>query len=195
MIYLVTGWMRSGTSMMMGALRAGGLEVVHDPSRKEEFSVWEDEHYEANPQYWEPSTEMIKTPGFPRGHDGKLMKVLWGGLGWLAPTRGLRVVCMKRDPEEIRQSMEAFWPRTRAPEFLSEPGGYEERLQLTVDILNNRRDVHSVTVLEYADVVADPFAVFRGLEISGWPINHTSAAAHVQPELYRFRLEHLEVGI
>ena len=195
MLYLVSGYMRTGTSMMMGALIAGGLEAVYSDERQRLNDDWGGDGYTPNERYWEPTATMMREEGFPRMHDGKLLKVLYGGIPNLAPCpHGIRIVFMRRHPEEIRQSEEAFFKRRKAPPWL-EDSGYEERMSLAVEHAHNRRDVRSVTEFQYRDVVADPAEAFRYLRDIGWPIDAVRAAATVDPALCRFRLEELEVGI
>ena len=192
--HLVSGYMRSGTSMMMGALIAGGMEPFFDPSRDRLNEAFGDDEYRPNPAYYEPTGEQIRTLGFPRQYAGKLLKILYGGVAEMAPLPdGYRVVFMWRDPEEIRQSYEGFFHPRKAPAWL--PEGYEERMRLALDHLHNRKDVRSVTELHYRDVVEDPETAFRALRDAGWPVDVVAAAAHVDPSLCRYRLEALEVGI
>lgn len=180
---------------MMGALIAGGLDAVFDPKRQRLNDVHGDEFYQPNPAYYEPSRKQINTLGFPRMYKGKLFKVLHGGVANLAPMPdGLRVIFMWRNPEEIRQSYEGFFTQSKAPLIL--PDGYEERMRLCLDHLANRRDVLSVTEVRYReDAIDDPAGTFARISADGWPIDVQAAASTVKPELCRFRLEGLEVGI
>lgn len=193
--YLVSGYMRTGTSMMMEALIAGGLEAVYSPERQTLTDQWGGDGYVPNEEYYELPYYRTKVAGFPRMYEGKLLKILYGGISDLAPlSNGLRVVFMRRDPEEIRQSEEAFFKRQKAPLWLCD-GGYERRMDLAMDHLHNRRDVLSVTELQYRDVLADPLMAFNLLRGEGWPIDVAVAALVVDPAKCRFRLEELEVGI
>ena len=48
MLYIVSGFMRTGTSMMMKALEAGGLEAAYQQSREAMRKRYADEHYDPN---------------------------------------------------------------------------------------------------------------------------------------------------
>jgi len=191
MIYLVTGYMRSGTSMMMQCLVAGGLDPVYDPRREHMNETYGDEHYKPNAKgFYEPSYMEYRKFGFPKMYDGKLMKILRGGVPTLAVADYL-VILMRRDPEEIRQSYEAFFGGSADMVILN---NYEERLANSEEMIRNRRDM-SLTCLDYRSVVDDPRPAFETLHGNGWPIDVDAAAAEVDPTQCRFRLEQLEVGI
>ena len=194
MIYLVTGYMRSGTSMMMSALMAGGIEGVYDDSRDDDLRPGtEDEYYKINPSVFEPSTKQTRILGFPREHDGKCLKILWGGVGGIA-TASYRIVFMWRNAEEIRQSYEGGFLRSSTPQWWSEDG-YKDRMNLGLDLLRNRKDVHSITELNYRDVIARPIYELSKLKEDGWPINVTKAASVVDEKQCRFKIEDLVVGM
>lgn len=190
MIYVVSGFMRSGTSMMMRALEAGGLEAAFAPERDEMNERFGDEDYQPNPGgFYELNRREYREHGFPRKYEGKLIKCLWGGLPRFV-VGAYQIVFMLRDPEEIRQSFESFFNQPAPPMLTT----YDEQMQDAIDLLRNRRDT-TVCVLQYRDVIADPVSAFEQLLGSGWPIDVEQAAAVVDPELCRFRLEELTVGI
>lgn len=107
MIYIVTGFMRSGTSMMCECLEAGGMSVVKSESRDRFGAAHSDERYAVNPNgLYEPNPGDMQTDGWPRMHDGKAIKVVFPLISSLA-VHAYKVVAMLREPEEIRQSYEA----------------------------------------------------------------------------------------
>lgn len=183
--------MRSGTSMMMQALMAGGLDGLYDPSRNVMNKTFGDHTYMPNSGgFFEPSKKQLSEIGFPRNYDGKLMKVLHGGITKLAPM-DYKVVLMRRDPEEIRQSYEAFFQSNGKHPIFDK---VTELIDLVEEHINNRKDM-SLTVLHYRDVVADPLSAFCQLSEDGWPIDVPKAASIVDPEQCRFRLEKMVVGL
>lgn len=193
MISIVSGYMRTGTSMMMQALIAGGMAGVWSPDRDRLADAKADEHYHPNPAglFEIPLTEYHEK-GFPLAYDGKLIKVMLWGVRKLAPAK-YRVVLMHRDPEEIRQSYEAFFGRpVRARAW---PRDYSRQMEQVAKILTARADVRSVARVSYRDVVEKPREIFELIAESGWPIDIDRAAAVVDPAQYRFRLEHLTPGI
>lgn len=191
MIYVVSGYMRCGTSMMMRALEAGGLEACYRQSREEMRKRHADEHYDPNVGgLYELEREDYQRPDFPLNYDGKLIKMLFGGIARVQPTKGMRVVFMRRDPEEIRQSYEAFFgtPLRGADKI-------DRQLDATIAQLNNRKDVASLHVLQYRNVVENPLKYFELLRENGWPIDIRKAAEAVDESLCRFKLEELTQGI
>lgn len=164
------------------------MSVVKSEARDQFGAAHSDQHYAVNPNgLYEPNPRDMQAPGWPRQHDGKVLKVVFPWLNALS-VHQYKAVVLLRDPEEIRQSFEGAFGK-RIP--------LERIKQATKDgleKLNNRRDVE-LACLCYAEVIADPLAGFRLLALQGWPIEPAKAAAVVNPDLYRFRLESLTVGI
>jgi hypothetical protein len=187
MIYVVTGYMRTGTSMMMQALAAGGLTPAFAPERETMNARFGDEHYRPNAGgFYEVALSEYEEAGFPLAYEGKLIKVLDWAVARMAPHE-YRVVYMRRDPEEIRQSFEAaFGSRL-------DVSHYEARTARNIALLNNRKDVQLV-VCSYRQVIRNPSAHFLGLWEEGWPVDVDAAAAAIDPARCRFRRELLVEG-
>lgn len=192
MIHIVSGMYRSGTSAMMQALIAGGLSAAYSEDRNKLAEQHADDHYHPNRSgLYEVPLKEYGGLTFPLQYQGKLIKVMLWALDHLAVNpEGYRVVIMRRDPEEIRQSFEGFFGKKCAP--LDE---YYERIERAANALANRRDVRSVCVTNYSDVVANPELAMIRLRGDGWPIDPLEAAAVIDPSQYRFRRELLTAGI
>jgi hypothetical protein len=179
-ITIVSGFMRSGTSMMMRCLQAGGMELVYNPSRDEMNDRHGDEHYKINDDgFYELTRAEYMDPAFPNNCDGKAVKCLWGGMYRLKAGKKKTILFMRRPIEEIAASYEAAFgaPHPRAiPELADE-------LDTIQAILKQRRDV-KLHVVQYHDVLKNPLEVFESL---GLPINPDAAAAIVNPSKYRHR--------
>lgn len=190
--WIVSGFMRSGTSMMMHALAAGGLEAAFDAERDTRMNDrWGDGDYLPNPNgFYELAREDYQDEDFPTQYEGKLIKCLWGGMLRLKPGGDYRIVFMRRDPEEIRQSYEAFFDKS-APAVVQQ---YDRVMERITGILEQRRDVN-LTVIRYENLMAEPLPYFEYLARSGWPIDATEAASIPDPDLYRFRLDQLDQGV
>jgi len=118
-ILIVSGNMRSGTSMMMDALTAGGLNPCHKKSRDNSLGKHAGEGYHPNPNgFYELEASDFKEVGFPRKFEGQLIKVLYGGLYKMVPG-DYKIVFMRRDQEESRQSYEAFFIRCYYPSVVA----------------------------------------------------------------------------
>lgn len=192
MLYVVSGFMRTGTSMMMKALEAGGLDAIYRQSREVMKKRFADEHYDPNiGGLYELDKKDYMEFGFPEKQEGKLIKVLNLGVPRMAVMQeGIRVVFMRRDTEEIRQSYDAFFSRQ-----LQNIGNHERNMQdIKVRILN-RKDVISFHEFWYRQVVEDPLKYFAILKDAGWPINVDKAVETVDPQYCRFKLENLDIGI
>lgn len=172
---------------MMAALIAGGMDAAYSEKRNALANQHADELYHPNRSglYEVPLSE-YDAPGFPLQYDGKLIKVMSWGMRSLA-VHDYRVVLMRRHPEEIRQSYEGFFGRSIKLD------DYDPKMDALEKQLCNRRDVLSVTVIQYRDLVEHPHRELTRLH--NWPIDHDLAAATIDPEQYRFRLERLTVGI
>jgi hypothetical protein len=188
--YVVSGFMRTGTSMMMKALEYGGLDAVYSPLRDNMNSDFGDEYYKPNPGgFYELTAKDYREPGFPRQFEGRLIKCLYGGLPRMV-VGDYKVVFMMRDPEEIRQSYESFFNKP-APPILKQ---YDQVMGDSIAMLKNRKDTE-VVVLQYRDVIENPHDCFCILKRNGWDIDVVKSASVVNPELYRYRIEELTVGI
>lgn len=182
--------MRTGTSMMMKALAEGGLEPAYAPSRDNMNNEFGDAYYQPNPGgFYELTRLDYVKPGFPRQFEGKLIKCLFGGLPKMV-VGNYKVVFMLRDPEEIRQSYESFFNKS-APPALNQ---YDQLMTDSIDMLKNRKDT-DVIVFKYRKVIEDPLEHFRILQRNGWDIDANKAASVVNPDLCRYKLEELTIGI
>ena len=194
MIHIVSGFMRSGTSAMMSALIAGGMDAAWSEHRDKLADAKADEHYHPNRSgLYEVPLREYSEPSFPLQYQNKLIKVMsWGLDGLAVNPEGYRVILMHRDKEEIRQSYEAFFSKPlRIPWFEQ----YEERMSRAVKVLLNRRDVFGVDCVQYRELVNSPESVLSDLKRFGWPIDSVKSAETIDPTQYRFRRENLTIGI
>ncbi len=193
-LYVVSGFMRSGTSMMMKAIEAGGLPLSYSPEREELRERYSDEYYNPNEGgLYELSDKEFNSLEFPLPYKGTCVKALQTAVPRMRVVPGgIRVIFMRRDQEEIRQSYLAFFGKN-LPQLQTED--FEERMQIIQDQILNRKDVLSLDVIWYRDVVNNPLPVFERLKENGWPIDPVLAASVVDPALCRYRLENLSIGV
>lgn len=79
-VYVIGGFMRSGTSMMMRALEAGGMEACYRKSRDQMKARYADDQYDPNAGgLYELERRDYRRPDFPIGYEGKLIKCLQRG--------------------------------------------------------------------------------------------------------------------
>lgn len=184
MIYLVVGHPRSGTSMMMRAVEAGGLTVAR--SIRREAKNTRDGTYLANRDgLYEVDPKEVWVSGWPRMYEGQAVKVL---TSWVRHVSAgdYSVAFMLRDSEEIRQSFEASHREKRTTLQI------EREIDEALSLLHVRRDVHQITLLNYRDVLEHPR---ESLSKLNWPLDVTAAASVPDVSQYRFRRELLSVGL
>jgi len=185
-IVVVSGLPRSGTSMAMSMLEAGGLEIVADGARVA------DEH---NPRgYYED--ERVKT--LEAGEDtawletarGKAIKVISFLLPHLPTRHNYRVVFMHRDMGEILISQgkmlnQAGLPDPEADRRMGK--AFEDHLGAVAKLLR-RRTCFEVLDLRYEEVLNHPLDhAHRITKFVGMPLDAPRMAAAVQQALYRNR--------
>lgn len=192
MLYVVSGFMRTGTSMMMKALESGGLEACYNNSRDEYRKRFADEFYDPNEGgLYELDRSEYRKLNFPEDYEGKLIKGLKNCIPLMNPMpNGIRAVFMLRDKEEIRQSYNAFFN-----DELRNIENHEESMQRIINRIKNRKDIRSLNVFNYRDVVNNPIKYFTILKNNGWTIDVEKCSEIVNPKLYRFRKELLTISI
>lgn len=180
----------------MRALEAGGMTVAYSAERDQMAANHADEHYQPNPEskLYEVPIREYGNVDFPLAYQGKLIKVMLPGLDHLVVNPdGYRVVIMRRDPEEIRQSYEAFFGTPLRASWLGE---YEKRIERAAWMLRNRSDVLSVWLMPYRILIESPLYHLSWFnELDKWSFDAKKAAATINPDLYRFRKERLTAGI
>ena len=183
--YIVSWHPRSGTSMMMKALIAGGLEGEFSRERNRQKTQRKKPEYEANPGgFYELAKRVQMQPRFPELFEGKLIKVLFRGLGNLYPGN-YKVVYMLRNPEEISASMEKVGMRPRRLGW-SRPEDYFDVMQHYLTVADNRKDMEIIQMW-YSDVIDDPIKAFGKVKAFGIPVDVRLASKVVTSNLYRNR--------
>ena len=95
MITVVSGLPRSGTSMMMQMLAAGGMEALTDGTRSGDAD---------NPRgyfEWEPIKQLPRDPGLIAHAEGKVVKVVSSLIMSLPGAHEYRVLFMRRSLDEV----------------------------------------------------------------------------------------------
>jgi hypothetical protein len=184
-IVVVSGLPRSGTSMMMRMLAAGGVPPLVDGVREADLS---------NPNgYFE--FEPVK--GLDKGGDqawlptarGRAVKIISQLLTWLPETYDYRVIFMHRALDEVLASQQAMLERrgerdgdqARAREIYTAHLAQVERFMAA-------RPCFRVLPVQYREAVADPAtAAARVAALVGRPLDHAAMAEAVDGSLYRNR--------
>jgi hypothetical protein len=159
-ITVVSGLPRSGTSMMMQMLEAGGMPLVTDGVRQPD---------EQNPRgYFE--LEAVKEldkggdTSWLRGARGKAVKVISFLVTWLPETYDYRVIFMERSIDEVVESQNAMLrQRGHAPETTDADRAkifFRDHLERTHWFLRHRRCFRTLTV-RYVEAVDHPADIAR----------------------------------
>lgn len=183
--------MRTGTSMMMAALINGGMDATWSKQRNNLANNYSDIYYHPNKQglYEIPLSEYGDFL-FPKQYQNKLIKIMAWGMPGIAVDE-YKIILMKRNKEEIRQSYEGFFGKPLKDKIFPL---YEEKMAELEKTLLNRCDVKSLNVFNYRDIIETP-AKLGELIDSGWQFDLAKAISTVDEKQYRFRLERLTIGI
>jgi hypothetical protein len=182
-VIIVSGLPRSGTSLMMQLLNAGGIEVVTDHVRTPDTD---------NPRgYWElERVKKIKEDAsWLPAIRGKAVKMVSQLLYDLPVTEHYRILFMERDLEEVIISQEKMLAR------LGRPAAPHTEIAgaFTLHLTRLRRwltEQSNMAVLEVniADLVSDPAPnILRVNEFVGGRLNVETAVRAIDPSLYRNR--------
>jgi len=181
---IVSGLPRSGTSLMMQMLAAGGVPPLHDGHRPADVD---------NPRgYFEfaPAKNLRADPSWLPHAKGRALKLVAQLLPFLPPGHDCRIVFMERSFDEVLASQETMLKRNRrigaalAPDKLR--AVYEQQLARVSEILEQRR--LPVLHVTHADCLADAAAVAARVKaFLNLPLNSAAMAGAVDRSLYRQR--------
>lgn len=185
MVILVSGLPRSGTSLMMQMLEAGGLPVLSDGVRGAD---------EDNPRGYfefEKVKQTSKDPSWLDQAEGKVVKVISQLLFELPAGRPCRVIFMLRPMGEILASQKEMLARRKQQgSSLDDKGlaaAFASHLERAKKWLAEQPDFE-VLYVPYHDVLADPGAwAVRLRDFLGREMDTEAMAAAVDPALYRHR--------
>lgn len=187
MITIVSGLPRSGTSLMMQMLDAGGLPVLSDGERKADTD---------NPKgyfEWERIKQLPKDPGLVAAAEGKVVKVISQLILSLPMDHEYRIVFMQRPLPEVLRSQEEMLRRRGSVESNSDTSALEEAFQRHLIEVNQWlagkanmqvSRVHYHRVLREPRAVAEEVAAF--LQFS---LDIEAMVQQVDRSLYRNRMK------
>lgn len=185
-VVIVSGLPRSGTSMAMKMLEAGGLEIVVDNIRTAD---------EDNPKgYYEDERVKdlaeMEDASWLREARGKVIKVVSSLLNYLPANNAYKVVFMRRNLQEVLASQAKMLER-RGESSETEDGElsamYDAHLEKVQFQLRFRSNFDALYV-NYADVVKDPLSQARLMaRFVGGGLDVKKMAAAVDGSLYRNR--------
>jgi hypothetical protein len=217
MIVIVSGHRRTGTSMMMLALHAAGMQALYNPILNNKDCKLDPEGYAPNAKagLFEVGYYALLDPLFFRKlvehpDDGFIVKIPWDCIVYL-PKGDWKIVFMHRDAEEIDRScarvdkyleeygdkvalenrMKQLIPTSKALPFSIYKKYNQDDIDHVLGIMETRSDVELIPV-QYQDVIDDPVKVFKRLKYTPLgkerlPIDIEKAAATINPDFHRIR--------
>ena len=185
LVVVVSGLPRSGTSMMMRMLAAGGIPAQTDARRSAD---------EDNPHgYFEDERvkDLARDASWVSGAGGKSVKVISALLKHLPAGMRYKIVFLRRDLGEVLASQSAMLARkgkgTDSAADSRLRASFAKHLETLEAELAARRDAEVVYV-DYARVIADPAAEAAAINrFLGGVLDERAMAAAVEPQLYRQR--------
>ena len=180
---LVSGLPRSGTSLMMQMLAAGGLPALTDGARAPD--AWNPRGY----LEWEPAKGLAREPGAIAAARGSALKVVSALLPALPREHRYRVVFMERDAREVAASQRAM---------LAAAGPAAADDEVTPEMLAHHvartrawlaeQPGFATCAVAFRDAVHAPRdAAARVRDFLALELDVERMAAVVDPALYRFR--------
>jgi hypothetical protein len=185
-IVVVSGLPRSGTSMMMKMLEAGGIPPVTD-----ELRVADDDNPKGYYEF-ERVKQMDKGDvGWVSDAPGKVVKVISALLKHLPAEYNYQVIFLRRHMSEILASQRKMLiHRGEDPDKMDDAqmGMLFERHVQSVEQWLNGRPNFEVLYVHYSDVMADPLPeINRICRFLGRDMDVRAMAEVVDPQLYRNR--------
>ena len=185
-IVIVSGLPRSGTSMMMSMLHAGGLEVMADGIREADIDnpkgYFEDERVK--------DLETMSDKSWIQNARGKVLKVISFLLKDLPNTNRYRIVFMRRDLDEILASQNKMIEH-RGADDSTDDAVMKELYRSDIArarVLHQRSRNIEMLEVKYTTVIHDPSTVAKEVNrFLGGTLDESAMAAVVDPTLYRNR--------
>jgi hypothetical protein len=198
MIYVVSGYRRSGTSAMMGVLKASGLPFISNAKTDElvkkqpvinGYKPTKNGYFEVGRNFYSNAQCMRD---FVRDQDETAIKIFYDGLPIL-PAGKYTVIFMQRDSVEIIESLKRFdeYRQTFKQRPVDENDSYPFDLyaeykpadvQHCLDIAKQRNDINVIEV-NFKDLIDNPIQVFERLKKNGVPIDADNDV--IDPDWYR----------
>jgi predicted AlkP superfamily phosphohydrolase/phosphomutase/Tfp pilus assembly protein PilF len=190
-LIVVTGLPRSGTSMLMQMLAAGGMSVVSDGLREAD---------EDNPRGYlefEPVKNLLTDSKWLLEGRGRAIKILAPLLAALPPGLACRVILSERDLDEVLDSQERMLVRRNQP-LAATPerrwmlkDEYERTLGRVKAMLTQRPGTQ-LLIVEHGDAISDPHVTAEKVnKFLGGGLDVAKMAAAVDPTLHRNRVGRL----
>jgi hypothetical protein len=184
-ITIVSGLPRSGTSMMMKMLEAGGIPILTDRIRPA------DEDNPLGYYEFERVKDLEHDKAWLDGARGKVVKVIAALLKHLPPAYAYQIIFMRRSIDEVLASQRQMLIRRGEPtDTLTDDRMGELFRRHVTQVRTWIAEQPNIQVLEvdYSEVLADPLDQARRVDqFLGTVLDVERMAGVVTPELYRNR--------
>jgi len=183
-ITIVSGLPRSGTSLMMQMLAAGGMTLLTDHERQPDID---------NPRgycEWEPIKLLPKQPHRIDEAEGKAVKVISQLLLSLPHGRNYKLIFMERPLPEVLASQDEMLKRRGSshsvdPTLLT--SAFRDHMKEIIAWLEAREDI-PVCRMGYRKLVSDPAGCAKIIrDFLALDLDVEAMAVQVDPSLYRNR--------
>jgi hypothetical protein len=183
-ITIVSGLPRSGTSLMMQMLAAGGMPLLTDQERKPDID---------NPRgycEWEPAKLLPKQPNRIDAAEGKAVKVISQLLLSLPRGRDYKLIFMERPLPEVLASQDEMLKRRGASASVDHAvltHAFRDHMRQIVAWLEQREDI-PICRMGYRKVLSDPSGSAKIVrDFLDLDLNVEAMTCEVDPSLYRNR--------
>jgi hypothetical protein len=194
---------RCGSSMMTGIVERLGVNMVYTSEDKDNRKKMRKQHKKRLGEYV-PNEHFYEITENQFANWMKVMETPYAGCKVIIPVQGMRweavmhqpskVIMMMRDPEEIRQSQEAFYSKKTDIAYLR-TAIVTEQLKLE-KVKEDNPDTFDFIQVQYRDVLADPKKEIKKIaEFIEAPNRITRAVNSVNKKANRFKKEDLIEGI
>ena len=194
-VIVVSGLPRSGTSMAMRMLEAGGVPILSDGVRAPDY------HNPLGYFEFEQVKELDTTSDLSwlRAARGKAVKIISFLLPRLPQTHDYRVLFMRRNLEEVIASQNKMLVDRGGPVDTSRDEAtrlmYVRHLDQVISMLTNRGCFRTL-YLDYGRVIEQPVVEARRIrEFLGCSLDPARAAHAVEHRLYRNRAGAFAAGV
>ena len=184
MITIVSGLPRSGTSLMMQMLAAGGMTLLTDFERQPDVD---------NPHgycEWEPAKKLPKQPELIAEAEGKAVKVISQLLLAVPQGHDYKVIFMERPLPEVLASQDEMLKRrgkTDSVPHEAMTNAFKEHFRAVNAFFKKRPDI-AVLPIAYNKVLQDPTAIAESIkDFLQLDLNLQAMVEQVDPSLYRNR--------
>ena len=186
-VVIVSGLPRSGTSMLMKMLEAGGLQIMSDTARSADVD---------NPKgYFEheriKDLEKETDKSYLREGRGKALKVISFLIQHLPDENDYRVIFMRRDLDEVLSSQDKMIQRLGAADAAADREAMKEAYRndiVRTRLLCRKRSNFEMIEIQYKATVEDPVETARRVnEFLGGRLDEAAMRRAVDESLYRNR--------